>query len=57
MISAFESRASYFASVHQYYGLYIRVLMLRDRQDPALRHKEMALMRRREVKFDLCWIC
>jgi len=34
--SDFESRASYFASVHLYYTLYIQVLMSRHRQEPAL---------------------
>ncbi len=33
-ISSFDSRASYFASLHQYYGLYIQVLMMLHAQDP-----------------------
>lgn len=33
-IANFDSRASYFASVHRYYSLYIHVLMLLHRQDP-----------------------
>lgn len=33
-IANFDSRASYFASVHRYYALYIQVLMLLHRQDP-----------------------
>jgi CHAT domain-containing protein len=35
-ISDFESRASYFASVHLYYALYIQVLMSLHQQEPAL---------------------
>jgi len=41
-ISDFESRASYFASVHLYYGLYIQVLMSRHRQEPRLGFAEKA---------------
>jgi len=33
-ISSFDSRASYFAFLHQYYGLYIQVLMMLHAQDP-----------------------
>jgi CHAT domain-containing protein len=33
-ISQFDSRASYFASVHRYYALYIQILMARDRGQP-----------------------
>ena len=33
-ISAFDSRASYFASVHRYYSLYIQLLMLLHQQNP-----------------------
>ncbi|HZI55134.1 MAG TPA: CHAT domain-containing protein [Verrucomicrobiae bacterium] len=32
-ISSFDSRASYFASLHQYYALYIQVLMLLHQQN------------------------
>jgi CHAT domain-containing protein/tetratricopeptide (TPR) repeat protein len=32
-MSAFDSRASYFASVHQYYALYVQLLMLGHAQD------------------------
>jgi CHAT domain-containing protein len=35
-ISKFDSRASYFASVHRYYALYIELLMLLDKRDSAL---------------------
>jgi len=35
-IAKFDSRASYFASVHRYYALYIELLMLLDKRDPAL---------------------
>jgi len=35
-ISKFDSRASYFASVHRYYALYIEILMLLDKRDPML---------------------
>jgi CHAT domain-containing protein len=35
-VGAFDSRASYFASVHQYYALYVQVLMRLHRQDPYL---------------------
>jgi CHAT domain-containing protein len=41
-ISDFDSRASYFASVHLYYALYIQVLMSRHRQEPALGFAEKA---------------
>lgn len=34
-ISSFGSRASYFASLHKYYGLYIQILMMLHVQDPA----------------------
>src|SRR5215813_4935641 len=33
-MAAFDSRASYFASVHKYYALYVQLLMLRHSQDP-----------------------
>lgn len=35
-VAKFESRAAYFASVHQYYGLYVQILMLLHGQDPQL---------------------
>ena len=41
-ISQFDSRASYFASVHRYYALYIQVLMLLDQQHPELGFAEKA---------------
>jgi tetratricopeptide (TPR) repeat protein len=41
-ISQFDSRASYFASVHRYYALYIQILMLLDRQQPELGFAEKA---------------
>jgi CHAT domain-containing protein/Tfp pilus assembly protein PilF len=34
-ISHFDSRASYFASVHRYYALYIQLLMLLHQRDPG----------------------
>lgn len=33
-MAAFDSRASYFASVHSYYALYIQILMLLDQHNP-----------------------
>jgi len=41
-ISRFESRASYFASVHRYYALYVELLMLKDRRDPGLGYADKA---------------
>jgi CHAT domain-containing protein len=41
-ISRFDSRASYFASVHRYYALYIQILMLLHRRDPTLGFAERA---------------
>jgi CHAT domain-containing protein len=41
-ISHFESRGSYFASVHQYYSLYIQALMLLDQQQPGAGFAEKA---------------
>lgn len=41
-ISHFDSRASYFASVHRYYALYVQVLMLLHRRDPTLGFAEKA---------------
>jgi CHAT domain-containing protein len=42
-IADFDSRASYFSSVHKYYALYIQILMLLDRQDPGLGLAQLAL--------------
>ena len=41
-ISHFDSRASYFASVHRYYALYVQVLMLLHWRDTALGFAEKA---------------
>jgi CHAT domain-containing protein len=41
-ISHFDSRASYFAAVHRYYSLYVQILMLLDRKNPAHGFAEMA---------------
>jgi len=41
-ISHFDSRASYFASVHRYYALYVQVLMLLHLREPALGFAERA---------------
>jgi CHAT domain-containing protein/tetratricopeptide (TPR) repeat protein len=41
-ISHFDSRASYFASVHRYYALYVEILMLLHRQQPTLGFAERA---------------
>lgn len=41
-ISHFDSRASYFASVHRYYALYIQILMLLHQREPARGFAEMA---------------
>jgi CHAT domain-containing protein len=41
-ISHFDSRASYFASVHRFYALYIQILMLLDRRQPHLGFAEKA---------------
>ena len=41
-ISHFDSRASYFASVHQYYSLYIQTLMLFEKQQPGAGFAEKA---------------
>jgi CHAT domain-containing protein len=41
-ISHFDTRASYFASVHRYYALYIQVLMLLHQQEPRLGFAEKA---------------
>ncbi len=35
-VTDFDSRASYFASLHQYYSLYVQVLMLLDPRFPAM---------------------
>jgi CHAT domain-containing protein len=41
-ISNFDSRATYFASVHRYYSLYIQVLMTLDRENPGLGFSQAA---------------
>jgi CHAT domain-containing protein/tetratricopeptide (TPR) repeat protein len=41
-ISHFDSRASYFASVHRYYALYIQTLMLLHYREPTLGYEERA---------------
>jgi CHAT domain-containing protein/Flp pilus assembly protein TadD len=41
-ISQFDSRASYFASVHRYYALHIQLLMLADQRDPGRGYSERA---------------
>ena len=41
-ISHFDSRASYFASVHQYYALYVQILMLLHQQQPDAGFAEKA---------------
>lgn len=42
-ISQFDSRASYFASVHRYYSLYIQALMLLHRRNPDRGFMQSAL--------------
>lgn len=41
-IAKFESRAQYFAWVHEYYALYIRVLMVLDRLEPGRKYARRA---------------
>jgi CHAT domain-containing protein/tetratricopeptide (TPR) repeat protein len=41
-ISHFDSRASYFAAVHAYYGLYIEIYMLLDQKQPGRGFAEKA---------------
>jgi CHAT domain-containing protein len=41
-ISNFDSRATYFASVHRYYSLYVQVLMTLDRENPGLGFSQTA---------------
>ena len=41
-IAHFDSRATYFASVHRYYALYVQILMLLHRREPELGFAEMA---------------
>ena len=41
-ISQFDSRASYFDSVHQYYSLYVQILMLLEQQQPGAGFAEKA---------------
>jgi CHAT domain-containing protein len=42
-VSDFDDRASYFASVHEYYQLYIEILMQLDQRDPGKGFSEQAL--------------
>ena len=42
-IADFDSRASYFASVHNYYALYIQILMLLHTQQPERGFMQLAL--------------
>jgi CHAT domain-containing protein/tetratricopeptide (TPR) repeat protein len=42
-ISKFDSRAQYFAFVHEYYSLYIQVLMSLDKLHPGQRYSQHAL--------------
>jgi CHAT domain-containing protein/predicted negative regulator of RcsB-dependent stress response len=41
-IAKFDSRAQYFASVHEYYSLYIQVLMALDRLQPDQKYAQLA---------------
>jgi CHAT domain-containing protein len=41
-IAKFDSRAQYFASVHEYYSLYIQVLMALDKLHPQSNYAELA---------------
>jgi CHAT domain-containing protein len=41
-IAKFDTRAQYFASVHQYYSLYIQVLMALDELHPDQRYNQLA---------------
>lgn len=42
-VSKFDSRAQYLASVHDYYSLYIRILMALDLRNPGQGYSERAL--------------
>src|SRR5262249_2921413 len=42
-IANFDSRAVYFSSVHEYYALYIQILMLLDRKNPEQGFEQLAL--------------
>lgn len=42
-ITNFDSRASYFSSVHEYYALYIKILMLLHRNNPEQGFDRLAL--------------
>jgi tetratricopeptide (TPR) repeat protein len=42
-IAKCESRAQYFACVHEYYALYIRVLMALDRNEPDRKYAKRAI--------------
>ncbi len=41
-IAKFDSRAQYFASVHEYYSLYIQVLMALDKLHPNQKYSQLA---------------
>ena len=41
-IAKFDSRAQYFASVHEYYSLYIQVLMALDKLHPDQKYAQLA---------------
>jgi CHAT domain-containing protein/tetratricopeptide (TPR) repeat protein len=41
-IAKFDSRAQYFASVHEYYSLYIQVLMALDKLHPGQKYAQLA---------------
>jgi CHAT domain-containing protein/predicted negative regulator of RcsB-dependent stress response len=41
-IAKFDSRAQYFASVHEYYSLYIQVLMALDKTNPDQKYAQLA---------------
>jgi CHAT domain-containing protein/tetratricopeptide (TPR) repeat protein len=57
-MAAFDSRASYFASVHQYYALYVQLLMLRHSEDPHKRFDVTAFeaSERSKVRSLLDWL-
>lgn len=42
-IAKFDSRAQYFASVHEYYSFYIQVLMALEKSHPGQRYAQLAL--------------
>ena len=57
-MSAFDSRASYFASVHQYYALYVQLLMLGHGQEGNSQFAERAFeaSERSKVRSLLDWL-